>query len=277
MDTMDTDDVDIQRIRRSSHSELVELWKREYDSANKELAKIRADFYDLRGRYASKMQDCEERDLRISKLKDELSSLRDRYSERLSENADKDLDISRLKASNKTLQTRIDQAASENEYWFKKASKLEDDGKKQRRKSTEMLKLQHDVDAEATDKYRGKAAKLQGKVGDLEINNDLMTSRNMRLTETIRKLVGTDDFEDIVQSRTARYSSDTQSSLDKKKPPKMTKAQRRRRSMAKVNELLHGLEDEVRKHNVHAQLEGQKIMKKTKAAERQIRDIQLAL
>ena len=143
-----------------------------------------------------------------------------------------------------------------------------------------MLKFQHEVDEVATEKMRGKAVKLQGQVGDLEIDNDLLRSRNMRLTETIKKLVGSDDFEDIVNHggrRKKSYALDTRSSLDKKKKPVLSKAQKRRRSVAKVDDLLHGLEDEVKKHNAHAALEGERILRKTKAAERQIRAIQLSM
>ena len=274
---MDTDDIDIQRIRRSSHSELVQLWKREYDSANKELAKIRGDFYELRGRFQSAKEELADKNLKIEAYKEELGSLRERYSRKLEEAADKDLEITGLKASNKTLKARAATEADETSYWFKKASKLEGESKKQRRKSQEMMRTQHELDEEIATKYRRKSADLEEKLGDLEISNDLVRSKNMRLTETIKRLVGSADFEDIVGNKKAHYQCDTQSSLDKKKVPKISKAQKRRNSMAKVDSLLHNLEDEVRKHNVHAQLEGQRIMKKTKAAERQIHAIQMAL
>ena len=262
------EDEEIERIRRSSASELVELWKHEYDSANRELGKIRSDFYDLRGRHSATINECTEKDLEIQKLKQQI----------------KNLDNELAKEQNQT------------DYWFRRSSSLENNAVEQKRRSTEMLKTQHELDESITNKYKTKTRGLEKRVDDLELENQRLSSQNLRLNALMKSLLNGDDddddddqdedFDAVRESkssskssrkrksktkRRSHYDCYTQSSLARQRDPIYKTKTLIKKKSESLGKLLNEIEQDVRNHNYRNFQDGNKIMNKTKNARRQQR------
>ena len=253
-DTDSDEDEAIEIIRRSSAAELVELWKGEYQATNAELSKVRDDFYDLKGRYSSKIKECREKDCEIEKLRQMVNNL----------------DHKLTKEKNQT------------NYWFRKSADLENEFVEQKRRSTEILKNQHILDQSISNKYKEQTNKL-------EIDNTRLTSENARLENMLKSLLQNDEeyYNDVARksksksinssrkhkksSSSSHFKCDTESTISKQRDPIYKTHKILEKKSEELRKLLREIEGDICDYNMRNVKEGNQILDKAKTARRQHR------